>query len=185
MRTLANCHSCGSQALETILSFGEIPLADVLLGEDQLDQVQAAYPLDLLFCPNCSLVQVANDIPPEELYVHDYAYYSSVLPGLVRHFNESADQIMAIKPMGEESLVIEAASNDGYMLKRFKEADINVLGIDPAEGPARVANEEGIPTIADFFSKDIAMRLSKQGRLCDVFVGHSTGYDTTLMPTDR
>lgn len=173
MKKNNTCHCCKCEELETILSFGEVPLADILLDEHELDKPQPKYPLDLLFCPECTLVQVTNDIPPEDIYVEDYAYYSSLLPGLVRHFHESAEEIIQSRNLNADSLVLEAASNDGYMLKKFKDYGINVFGVDPALGPAGEANKNGIPTLADFFCKRTAQDLVKQGKTADVFIGNS------------
>ena len=171
--TNVRCHSCGESDLKTILSFGLIPLADRLLTEEQLSEPEASFPLDLLFCPNCSLVQITESLPPETLYVEDYPYYSSVLPGLVKHFHSSAEAIIKLRNLNSNSLVIEAGSNDGYMLLSFVKESIPVLGIDPAIGPAETAEKAGVPTIKDFFGKDIALKIRQQGKLADVFLGNN------------
>jgi hypothetical protein len=167
------CHSCGKFDLQTILSFGHMPLADVLLTEEQLGQPEAFFPLDLLFCQKCSLVQIMDTVPPEGLYVDDYFYYSSLLPGLVQHFRSSAEAIIKSRKLDSNSLVVEAASNDGYMLLTFVEENIPVLGIDPAIGPAETAEKAGVPTLKTFFGKDLAFQLREQGKLADVFLGNN------------
>src|SRR3990172_12910265 len=141
------CRSCGSNRLEPIISFGKTPLADALLTKRQLGTPEITAPLDLVFCRDCTLVQITVSVDPEILFCRDYPYFSSVSPTLMKHFGDSARDLIKMRNLNSESLVIEAASNDGYMLKNFVEAGIPVLGIDPAEGPAPVAQELGIPTL--------------------------------------
>lgn len=167
------CRSCGSPNCQTILSFGETPLADRLLRSDQLDAPEPTAPLTLVFCPACSLVQIRETVDPEVLFYAEYPYFSSVSPSLVRHFADSAAQIMASKSLGEDSLVMEAASNDGYMLKNFVAKGISVLGIDPSQAPARVAQDSGIPTMCTFFGSELARELARDGTLADVFLANN------------
>ena len=167
------CRSCGHDSLKPIISFGETTLADALLTEDQLDQKEYTAPLDLVFCPNCALVQITVSVPPEILFCRDYPYFSSVSPRLLKHFGDSAQKIIETRQLGPDSLVIEAASNDGYMLKNFAEKDIPVLGIDPADGPAKAAQEAGIPTMCTFFTKELAAQLREEGKAADVFLANN------------
>ncbi len=159
------CRSCGSQALETVLSYGRGPLAELLIKEEDLEKPEPLFPLDIMFCSQCALVQIAETVDPSILYTDDYVYYSSVSRALVEHFASSAEQIMKRRSLNEESLVVEAASNDGYMLKLFVEHGIPVLGIDPAKGPAEVAQNAGVPTLCRLFDCQLATELRDQGRL--------------------
>ncbi|MEZ4613301.1 MAG: class I SAM-dependent methyltransferase [Caldilineaceae bacterium] len=145
------CRSCGSARLDTILAFGETPLADRLLTATQLEQPEYKAPLTLAFCADCGLAQILETVDPEILFYAEYPYFSSVSPSLLRHFGASAEYIMETKALDESSLVMEAASNDGYMLRNFKARGIPVLGIDPSKAPATKAQEEGIPTLITFF----------------------------------
>ena len=168
------CRSCGYTGLEPILSFGRTPLADALLTKEQLDAPEITAPLDLVFCPNCTLVQITETVPPEILFCRDYPYFSSVSQALLQHFGDSAKQLIESRKLDSNSLVIEAASNDGYMLKNFKESGIPVLGIDPAQGPAQAAQKAGIPTLCTFFNKDLARRLRvEEKRAADVFLANN------------
>jgi SAM-dependent methyltransferase len=169
----ASCRSCGKTNLELIIDFGYTPLADNLLTKEQLDKPEYTAPLDLAFCPDCGLVQITNTVPPEILFCQDYPYFSSVSPSLLRHFGNSAKAIIEKRKLNSSSLVIEAASNDGYMLKNFSEQDIPVLGIDPASGPAKTAQEKGIPTLCTFFTKELASQLSAEGREADVLLANN------------
>lgn len=168
------CRSCGRADLEPILSLGRTPLADALLTEEQLGLPELFVPLDWVFCPNCCLVQITESVSPETLFCRDYPYYSSVSKTLLQHFRESAEELIESRKLNSDSLVIEAGSNDGYMLRNFIERAIPVLGIDPAEGPARAALQAGIPTLCTFFGRDLAMQLrQEEGLVADVFLANN------------
>lgn len=167
------CRSCGSDQLETILPFGVTPLADRLLTAEQLDQPELTAPLTLVFCHQCALAQIKETVDPEILFYEEYPYFSSVSPSLVRHFRQSAEEIVAMRPFDASSLVIEAASNDGYMLKNFVEKGVPVLGVDPAKAPAQVAREAGIPTLDAFFGQELALQLRGQGKTADLFLANN------------
>ena len=153
------CRSCGHNHLLPVISFGETPLADRLLTSDQLAEPELLAPLDLVFCPNCSLAQIDVSVSPDILFREDYPYYSSVSPALMRHFGDSARELIGRRKLGGDSWVVEAASNDGYMLRNFVEAGIPVLGIDPADGPPQKAIAAGIPTLETYFSQELAQKL--------------------------
>jgi SAM-dependent methyltransferase len=169
----ATCRSCGNSDLKRIIDFGYTPLADGLLTKDQLDQPEYTAPLDLVFCPECGLVQITESVPPEILFCQDYPYFSSVSPSLLKHFGDSARALIESRQLNSDSLVIEAASNDGYLLKNFVEQGIPVLGIDPADGPAAAAQKAGIPTLCTFFTKDLATQLRAEGKHADVFLANN------------
>jgi SAM-dependent methyltransferase len=167
------CRSCGQQDLWPIMSFGRTPLADALLTEQQLGSPEITAPLDLVFCPACSLVQITETVSPEILFCRDYPYYSSVSPSLMAHFRESALELIDWRRLNGNSLVIEAASNDGYMLKNFLEVGVAVLGIDPAQGPARAAQQQGVRTLCAFFDRSLAEKLRDEGQRADVFLANN------------
>jgi SAM-dependent methyltransferase len=191
----ATCFSCGNSQLKPIISFGKTPLADALLTEQQLQEPEIFAPLDLVFCPECTLVQITESVPPEILFCRDYPYFSSVSKTLLNHFAESAEFLIQSRSLDGNSLVIEAASNDGYLLKNFMAKGIPVLGIDPAEGPAKAAQAAGIPTLCTFFGRDLAQQLRQEGQAADVFLannvlahvpdlnGFVAGIQTLLKPT--
>ena len=171
--TTPPCRSCGHPDLDLILSFGKTPLADALLTSEQLNQPEITAQLDLVFCPQCTLVQITESVSPEILFCRDYPYFSSVSKSLLQHFRESAEHLIETRKLGPTSLVVEAASNDGYMLKNFAARGIPVLGIDPADGPARVAQEAGISTLCTFFTEELAKKLRGEGRSADVFLANN------------
>lgn len=167
------CRSCGKNNQQLILSFGETPLADRLLRANQLDKPEIFAPLDLAFCPDCGLVQITVSVSPDILFREEYPYFSSVSKQLLEHFGSSARHIMETRPLNGDSLVIEAASNDGYMLRNFVERGIPVLGIDPAQGPAGAAQKAGITTLNTFFTRELARQLRDEGKRADVFLANN------------
>jgi len=171
--TIVGCRSCGERAIIPILDLGETPLADRLLTAEQLDQPEFFAPLKLMFCRDCSLVQISETVSPEILFGDDYPYFSSVSPALQEHFSQSAERLIETRRLGPESLVIEAASNDGYLLRHFVARNIPVLGIDPAKGPASAALERGIDTLHTFFTLDLAQQLLEQRKRADVFLANN------------
>lgn len=168
------CRSCECIELEPVLSLGQTPLADRLLTEEQLGESELMAPLDVVFCPNCTLVQITVSVSPEVLFGEDYPYFSSVSPALRRHFGQSARELIESRELDINNLVVEAASNDGYMLKNFVERGISVLGIDPAPKPAQAAQRAGVPTLCTFFGKGLARQLrEEQGLVADVFLANN------------
>jgi SAM-dependent methyltransferase len=171
--SIATCRLCERQALEPILSLGQTPLADALLSAEQLASFEPIFPLDVVFCPVCALVQIRETVSPDVLFCREYPYYSSFSDALLRHSRDNANGLIASRALGPNSLVVELASNDGYMLRNFVERGIPVLGIDPAEGPARSAQENGVSTLITFFTKALAEQLRKQGRRADVVIANN------------
>ena len=167
------CRSCGAAPLAPVLSLGNTPLANALRDAAQLGAPEATFPLDLAVCPHCALVQITATVPPDDLF-RDYVYFSSFSDTMLRHAAELALRVMRDENLGPESLVVEAASNDGYLLKNYAAAGVQVLGIEPARNVARVAVERhAIPTRAEFFSRDYAAQLVAEGLRADVFHAHN------------
>jgi SAM-dependent methyltransferase len=159
--------------LSIILSLGAQPLANSLLTEEMLSVAEETYPLDLAFCSNCSLVQITETVPPEKLFRH-YLYFSSYSDTMLEHARKLVDLIIGRRRLESNSLVVELASNDGYLLQYYREAGIPVLGIEPAENVARVAREDrGIPTLCEFFDESLALRLRAEGKAADVIHAHN------------
>jgi SAM-dependent methyltransferase len=167
------CRSCGGQPLEPILTLGETALADALLKPSQLSQPEPVFPLDVAFCPDCSLVQIFETVPPDVLFCRDYPYYSSFSDMILQHSRANAIELIATRRLGSDSMVVELASNDGYLLKNFVDNGVPVLGIDPAEGPARAARERGVPTLCTFFTRELAEKLRGEGGAADVIIANN------------
>jgi len=167
------CRSCGSAHLELVLDLGRLPLSDGLVPGGSSREDEPVYPLTLVWCKDCSLVQILETVEPTTLYGSEYPYYSSFSPALVEHARLNVEGIIGRTRVGEGSLVVELASNDGYLLQWFAKEGIPVLGIDPAPGPAAAAADRGIPTLCEFFTVQLAQRLVSEDRLADVVVGNN------------
>lgn len=173
MTALPACRSCGAAPLAPVLSLGHTPLANALREPAALAAPEPTFPLDLAVCPRCSLVQITAEVPPDDLF-RDYVYFSSFSDTMLRHAAELAERVTRDERLGHDSLVVEAASNDGYLLKNYQSAGVQVLGIEPARNVARVAIERhGIPTRAEFFGRGYAHQLRQEGTRADVFHAHN------------
>lgn len=166
------CRICGNPNLEPVLSLGRTPLANSLLTEKELKQAEKTYPLDLVFCSHCSLVQITETIDPEELFSH-YLYFSSFSDTMISHAAQLAQRLITQRQLNSSSLVVEIASNDGYLLKNYVTRGIPVLGIEPARNIAAIANENGVRTRSDFFNLSLAKQLTEQGYKADVIHAHN------------
>jgi SAM-dependent methyltransferase len=155
------------------LDLGVTPLADRLLTVEQLDQPEPMAPLRVALCGGCGLVQITESVSPEELFCRDYPYFSSVSKTVLENARSNAESLLASRELGPHSLVVELASNDGYMLRNFRDRGIPVLGIDPASAPADAALREGIPTLKEFFGQELAAELRRQGKRADVVIANN------------
>jgi len=164
----ARCRSCKRKELESFLDLGLKPPSDRILTQKMLNQTEPFYPLEVAFCPHCSLVQILETVPPEDLFTEGYEYYSSFIPSLLKHSKDNVLDLIRTRKLGADSFIIELASNDGYLLKNYVEAGIPVLGIDPAPGQAEAAERIGVTTLNDFFTMELASRLLNDGKQADV-----------------
>jgi len=172
-KTITVCRSCGSPRIEVFLDLGVTPLVDRLVEAHCKDEIEPAFPLKTALCHDCSLVQITETVDPELLFEDSYPYYSSFSPELLAHSRGNVLDILARRKLGAESLVIELASNDGYLLKNYVEAGIPVLGIDPAPGPAAAAGKIGVRTVNEFFTKAFADKLVADGVRADIIHGNN------------
>ena len=191
--TIVACRSCGASDLAPILSLGDTPLANALLNKEQLGQPEATYPLNLVLCTACSLVQITATVPADELF-GEYLYFSSFSDTMLRHASALVERIVAERALGAANRVVEIASNDGYLLQYYKRVGVEVLGVEPARNIARVAQQKGIPTVCEFFGANVAARLASEGKRADVIHAHNVlahvsdlngvvkGFATLLMP---
>ena len=167
------CRSCGQANLILVLSLGRTPLANALLTAADRAQPEATYPLDLVFCPHCSLVQITETVPPEQLF-REYLYFSSFSDTMLQHAQQLVAQLIPARRLDQTSLAVEVASNDGYLLQYYQQAGIPVLGIEPATNIARVAEQErGIRTLTEFFDDQLAQQLQAAGEQADVIHAHN------------
>jgi SAM-dependent methyltransferase len=167
------CRSCSSTDLAVFLDLGAQPIANALVEERDLGEPEPRFPLELAFCHACGLVQVTETIPPDVLFGRDYPYFSSFSPALLEHSREHVSRILQERSLGPRSLVVEIASNDGYLLKNFVDAGVPVLGIDPAAGPVASARKRGVPTVQAFFGAALARELAGEGKQADVIIANN------------
>lgn len=168
MSLISECRSCGNHALSPVISLGHMPLANSLLAETELGNAEPMYPLDVVFCSECSLVQITETVDPEDLF-SDYLYFSSFSSTLLAHSEALVDRVRELLNLDATSLAMEIASNDGYLLQYYQKNNIPVLGIEPAINIAEVAQrDKGVRTICEFFGTELAESLVDQGLRADV-----------------
>ena len=161
------CRSCGSPALVPVLSLGATPLANALLRADQLDEPEARFPLDAVFCPACALFQITETVPPETLF-RTYVYLSSFSDAAVANARDIVSRTVTARRLGPDSLAVEIASNDGYLLAHYVERGVPVLGVEPAQNIAPVAEARGVRTVCEFFTPELAADLAARIGRADV-----------------
>ena len=169
----ASCRVCESRSLRPVLDLGLMPPSDGLLPEDAPPGPEPKAPLEFAFCESCSLSQIIETLPAEDLFGDDYLYFSSYSTDLIEHSRRNADELVERLKLGHDSLVVELASNDGYMLKHFVERDIPVLGIDPAPKQAEVANAAGVRTLCAFFGRDLAPKVRAEHGPADLIIANN------------
>lgn len=167
------CRSCGHGDLRVFLSLGDLPLPDRLLDPGEQDEPEPRFPLEVAFCPRCTLVQLVHTVDPELLFVDRYLYFSSFADDLLAHAARHADSLVSARGLDGDSLVVEVASNDGYLLSNFVEQGVPVLGIDPAPDQAAAAEEAGVPTLTEFFDADLARKLRARRGPADVIIANN------------
>ncbi|HLU48883.1 MAG TPA: class I SAM-dependent methyltransferase [Planctomycetota bacterium] len=145
-----------------------MPLADALVKEENLAKPELKFPLTVVFSPSSALLQIRESVDPEVLFCRDYPYYSSFSDQILEHSRRNVESLIEKRGLGAKSLAVELASNDGYLLKNYVESGIPVLGIDPAEGPAKTAEKRGVKTLNTFFTRELAEKLRAEGTAADV-----------------
>ncbi len=169
------CRGCGSKVLETLVDLGLSPVSNEFLPENFELSKEVLHPLHAIVCVECSLVQLTNNLNREDLFKSDYVYFSSYSKSWLKHCENYAEKMILERNLNSDNLVVEIASNDGYLLQFFKSKDIGVLGIEPTMQTAFFAQENhGIPTIVDFFGTKLAKDLtSKSGKKADLLIGNN------------
>ena len=166
------CRGCGAALGSPFLDLGPTPLANSYLRAEDLARTEPFYPLPVHVCPACFLVQVPVVESPAAIF-GEYAYFSSYSTSWLEHVKAYAARMIEQLGLGRDSLVIELASNDGYLLQFFKQQHVPVLGVEPATNVARAAEAAGISTLVDFFGPPLADRLAGDGRRADLLVANN------------
>jgi SAM-dependent methyltransferase len=166
------CRLCGSAALDHVLPIRPSPIGDAFVTADRLDERQELYPLDCYLCRDCGHLQNLDVVDPDILF-RDYTYRTSVSLGLVAHFQRYAQSVVSLLGISEGALVVEMGSNDGSLLKAFRELGMQVQGVDPARDIAAIASSAGLPTIPDFFTSALAKRIRSQRGAARLFCANN------------
>ncbi|HWI59084.1 MAG TPA: class I SAM-dependent methyltransferase [Bacillota bacterium] len=166
------CRSCGSTHGTQILDLGLQPLANNLLRDEDLAKPEPKFPLRLAVCQTCWLLQITDLVPPVQLF-SEYLYFSSFSDLMLRHAKQAAERYIQDFSLKHNSLVVEVASNDGYLLQYFQAKQVPCLGIEPAANIAKVARGKGIETLVEFFGNDLAQTLAAANRQADLILGNN------------
>jgi SAM-dependent methyltransferase len=167
MTTIHSCRACDGERLTLVLSLGETPLANSLVEPARRSEPEPRFPLDLVLCESCALLQITETVPPEVMF-RDYRYFSSFSDTMLKHAAAIAGRLVKERRLGASSLAAEIASNDGYLLKNYVGHGVPVLGIEPARNVAAVAEEQGVRTIVEFFGRELGAELASKGTRADV-----------------
>jgi hypothetical protein len=169
---MSRCRFCGEALVHTMVDLGMSPLCESYLSTEQLDQPETFYPLRVQVCGSCLLAQLREYVAPERIF-GEYAYFSSYSSSWLKHAEAYAGAVTRRLGLGRDSLVVELASNDGYLLQYFVQRGIPCLGVEPAGNVAEAAREKGVPTLVRFFGRETAAQLREEGRLADLVVGNN------------
>jgi hypothetical protein len=170
---VAACRLCGSPLDETFVDLGMSPLSNANILPEKALEMEPFYPLHAYVCSSCFLVQLQEFQTPDSIFTSDYAYFSSYSTTWLNHAREYSSTMIERFGLTGKSLVMEAASNDGYLLQYFSQAGIPVLGIEPAGNVAEAAIQKGIPTRQIFFGKETASQLVSEGFSADLLAGNN------------
>ncbi len=167
-----SCRLCAAPLRHTFVDLGMSPLANSFLTAEQLEEKEPFYPLHVLVCGSCFLVQLEEFERPEKIF-SDYVYFSSFSPSWVRHAKNYTEQMARRFGIDGNKLVVEIASNDGYLLQHFVADGVPVLGIEPAANVAAEARKKNVPTLVEFFGSELAKRLAAEGKRADLLLGNN------------
>lgn len=168
-----NCRHCGTPLTHTFLDLGFAPPSNAYLTREDLSRPEKYYPLKIMVCDYCWLVQTEDYAQADELFNSDYAYFSSTSSGWLAHAKEYAIKMEQQLNLGSDSFVIEVASNDGYLLKNFVESGIPCLGIEPTASTAAAAEKLGISVLREFFGEELGKRFANEGKQADLIAGNN------------
>jgi SAM-dependent methyltransferase len=168
-----NCRHCGTNLENVFLDLEFAPPSNSYLSQTDLDKPEVYYPLRVMVCHSCWLVQTQDYAKAEVFFNSDYAYFSSTSLSWLAHAKEYSDKIIADLKLNSNSKVVEIASNDGYLLKNFLQAGIPCLGIEPTTSTALKAEKLGVPVLQEFFSESMGIKLGSQQGKADLIIGNN------------
>ncbi|TIQ29134.1 MAG: class I SAM-dependent methyltransferase [Mesorhizobium sp.] len=167
------CRNCGSAHLHPILDLQSAPVSNAFLTSEALKKAEPYYPLKVYVCADCKFAQVADYQSAEYHFNSDYVYFSSMSEAFVKHAKDYVDLISERLGLNAQSFVVEAASNDGYLLQHFKNRGVPCLGVEPSSSTVKVALSRGIDTVAEFFTTKLGRELREKRGPADLFVGNN------------
>jgi hypothetical protein len=167
-----SCRVCAAPLRYTFVDLGMSPLCESYVPAERLNAMEPFYPLHVRICERCLLVQLEEFVAPDEIFT-EYAYFSSYSDSWVAHARTFVEMAIERFGLGPESLVVEVASNDGYLLQHVVERGISALGIEPAANVVVAARVKGIETVVDFFGRELAARLVAEGRRADLLAANN------------
>jgi 2-polyprenyl-3-methyl-5-hydroxy-6-metoxy-1,4-benzoquinol methylase len=170
---IMNCRFCKLQVEDVFVDLVAAPPSNSFLNADQLDQPETYYPLRVYACHECHLVQIDESKKATEIFNNAYAYFSSYSKSWVEHARRYTEYMINRFGYDQDSLVIEVASNDGYLLQHFKHRGVPVLGIEPTQNTANAASLKEIPTVVEYFGSRFAQQLEAQGRKGNLLIGNN------------
>jgi hypothetical protein len=170
---MMNCRFCKAPLNKVFIDLGASPPANSFLSKEELPLPEPNYPLKLYVCEQCFLVQIDEYKSAEDIFSNEYVYFSSFSKSWLQHAKNYVEQMQKRFSFGSTSLVMEIASNDGYLLQYFKEAGVPVLGIEPTANTAAEAEKKGITSVTEFFGTELAQKLAGQGRSADLLIGNN------------
>ena len=162
------CRHCGTPLETTFLDLGSAPPSNAYLAKSQLAEPEKWYPLRILVCTNCWLVQTEDYVGREELFSPDYAYFSSYSTSWLEHARSYVDDMVSRFGLTTNSLVGEIAANDGYLLQYVKARGVPCYGVEPSTRVAAAARDKGLEIVPEFFGRNVGYRLAKEGRQADL-----------------
>jgi len=168
-----NCRHCRASLKHTFVDLGYAPPSNAYLTESDLNKPETYYPLKVMVCDECWLVQTKDYAQADELFNSDYAYFSSASVYWLAHAKNYVEKMTERLNLSSDSLVIEVASNDGYLLKNFLEIGIPCLGIEPTASTAEAAEKLGIPVLREFFGENLGKQLASECKQADLIVGNN------------
>ncbi len=168
-----SCRHCNAALRHTFIDLGLAPPSNAYLDAAGLTRPEKYYPLKVMVCDQCWLLQTEDYAPADELFNADYAYFSSTSIGWVEHAARYAEKVIGDFALDKNSMVLEIASNDGYLLKNFVAAGVPCLGIEPTAGTAAIAETLGIPVLREFFGERLGQQLAREGRSADLIAGNN------------
>ena len=165
-----SCRHCGKSLKHSFLDLGCAPPSNAYLRKNDLQNLEKYYPLRAMVCDQCWLVQVDHDVDPVELFNHSYPYFSSTSSLWMEHARQYSEKIIDDLRLSTNSMVIEVACNDGYLLRNFVKAKIPCLGIEPTKSTADFALQSGVPVLLEFFDAKLGIKLAADGMQADLIV---------------